>query len=379
MDSSHRIHFLDYLRGFAVVVMVVGHSIDSVLSMDARATEIFRLYDAVRGFTAPIFLFVAGYAFIVATRKRWNEFVVLGRPVLRRVTKMFLLLLLGYVLHFPFFSFAKLVHDTGPGEYAQFFQVDVLHCLAVSILLLQVVILLARTPGRFVVTTLIMTIVLMMASPLVWSVDLASVVSPFLSPYFNQQQVSIFPLFPYAGFLFSGVVVGHLFLAARREGRERVMILRMVIAGVAAIVCGIVFDVLPVTFYPPHDYWKTSPNFFLIRIGAVLLVTGGFALLRSLPDVVERHLVTLGQASLMVYAVHLILVYGSSANDGLAQIVGQTLAYHQAFVVGALVLFLMIALVHGWNYLRTHHYVPSRVVQAGFASSLLYLFFTKPW
>jgi len=379
MDSSHRIHFLDYLRGFAVVVMVVGHSIDSVLSMDARATEIFRLYDAVRGFTAPIFLFVAGYAFIVATRKRWNEFVVLGRPVLRRVTKMFLLLLLGYVLHFPFFSFAKLVHDTGPGEYAQFFQVDVLHCLAVSILLLQVVILLARTPGRFVVTTLIMTIVLMMASPLVWSVDLASVVSPFLSPYFNQQQVSIFPLFPYAGFLFSGVVVGHLFLAARREGRERVMILRMVIAGVAAIVCGIVFDVLPATFYPPHDYWKTSPNFFLIRIGAVLLVTGGFALLRSLPDVVERHLVTLGQASLMVYAVHLILVYGSSANDGLAQIVGQTLAYHQAFVVGALVLFLMIALVHGWNYLRTHHYVPSRVVQAGFASSLLYLFFTKPW
>ncbi|MBM2845499.1 MAG: hypothetical protein HW407_811 [Bacteroidetes bacterium] len=379
MDSSYRIHFLDYLRGFAVVVMVVGHSIDSVLSMDARTTEIFRLYDAVRGFTAPIFLFVAGYAFIVATQKRWNEFLVLGRPLLKRVTKMFLLLLLGYALHFPFFSFTKLVHDTAPGEYAQFFQVDVLHCLAVSILLLQVVILLARTPGRFVVTTLIMTIVLMMASPLVWSVDPASVVSPFLSPYFNQQQVSIFPLFPHAGFLFSGVVVGHLFLAARREGRERVMILRMVMAGVAAIVFGIVFDLLPVTFYPPHDYWKTSPNFFLIRIGAVLLVTGGFALLRSLPDVVERHLVTLGQASLMVYAVHLILVYGSSANDGLTQIVGRTLAYHQAFAVGVLVLFLMIALVHGWNYLRTHHYVPSRVVQAGFASSLLYLFFTKPW
>ena len=374
-DSSQRIKFLDYLRGVAVIVMVVGHGIDSVLSMEARSTELFRLYDAVRGFTAPIFLFVSGYAFMVATEKRWEEFLVFGRPLLKRVTKMLLLLLLGYVLHFPFFSFTKLLHDTRPGEYAQLFQVDVLHCLAISILLLQGAILLVRTQRAFAIATVVMTSGFVLATPLIWGVDL----SPILAPYFNQQQMSIFPLFPYAAFLFTGALAGHVFVAARREGRDQVVLLRMLLAGVGAIACGIVFDLMPVTIFPPHDYWKASPNFFLVRIGAVLLVVAGFAFLKNLPSLVERHLVTLGQASLLVYAVHLVMVYGSPANDGLAQVIGQTLAYHQAFAVGVMVLLLMLALVHGWNYLRTHYYMPSRVVQAGFASSLLYLFFTKPW
>jgi uncharacterized membrane protein len=378
-DPHQRIPFLDYLRGFAVIVMVVGHSIDSVLSMEARSTEMFRLYDAVRGFTAPIFLFVAGYAFIVATEKRWEEFLSPGRPLLKRVTKMLLLLLLGYALHFPFFSFSKLVHDTSPGEYAQLFQVDVLHCLSVSILLMQGVVLLARTPRVFARSMIVLTTSLVLVTPFLWMVDMAQFVTPALAPYFNQQQVTIFPLFPYAAFLFAGAIVGHVYLAARREGRDRILLRRLLLVGVGAVVCGLVLDVLPVTVYPPHDYWKASPNFFLVRIGAVLLVVAGVAFLRNLPPLIERHLVTLGQASLLVYAVHLVLVYGSPANDGLTQVVGRSLGADQSLIVGMLVLLLMLALVYGWNYLRSHYSIPARLVQAGFASSLLYLFFTKPW
>jgi hypothetical protein len=131
--------------------------------------------------------------------------------------------------------------------------------------------------------------------------------------------------------------------------------------------------------YPPYDYWKASPNFFLLRLGAIFLVTAGFFSVQRWPSLIERPVLVLGQASLFVYAVHLALVYGSPANLGLQQIVGKTLPYYLAGGMAVAVLGTMIALTNFWNYARTHHAWPSRFVQAGLASTIVYLFFTKPW
>jgi acyltransferase len=377
--QSHRIQFLDIMRGFAVVVMVIGHSVDSVLSLEVRTSDMFRLYDAVRGFTAPIFLFVAGYAFIVATEKRWAEFHVLGKPVVKRLSKILLLLVIGYALHFPFFSFDKIMHHTTPEEYAQFFQVDVLHCLAVSMFMLQIGVILTQTPRRFAVTVLGVAAGIVIVTPLVWQLHFAPLLSPFFAPYLNGMALSIFPVFPYAAFFFVGSGAGHFFLHARREGKEREFFQRMLKIALVAMAAGFVFDALPWEVYPPHDFWRSSPNFFMIRLGVVVLISAGFFSLRHIPPIISAILVTLGQASLLVYITHLLLVYGSAANDGLMQRVGQVLSYHQAFVVGLAVLLAMIALVYIWNYVRDHYTLLLRFAQAVTASALLFYFFTKPW
>lgn len=378
-QKTGRIHFLDVMRGVAVVVMVIGHSIDSVLSVDARTTEAFRLYDAVRGFTAPIFLFVAGFAFAVVTVRKWELYHTWSKPFRSRVTKVFLLLVVGYALHLPFYSLHKLLTQGGPQDYAQFFQADVLHCVAFSLLALQVFVMLSRTPRIFAFATATATTLMVLATPIIWSIDFARHVGPVLAPYFNQSSMSIFPVFPYAAFMFSGAVVGQFFLVAHGDNRERKFFSRIVFFAFAAAVCGLVFDLLPVTLYPPHDYWKASPNFFLLRLSAVLFVATGFFYLRRLPEVLERPVLALGQASLLVYSAHLVIVYGSAANIGLAQIVGRVLPYYAAAAVGIAVLCAMVLLTHAWNYLRTHHEWPSRVVQAGMASTIVYLFFTNPW
>jgi hypothetical protein len=80
-----------------------------------------------------------------------------------------------------------------------------------------------------------------------------------------------------------------------------------------------------------------------------------------------------------VYAVHLLLVYGSAVNPGLMQIIGQHLDAPLAVLVALGVLFLMITLVHARNTLREHHYYPLKLFQAGSVSTLLYFFLTKPW
>lgn len=377
--QSTRVLFLDFMRGFAVIFMVMGHSIDSVLSRELRATQGFILYDAVRGFTAPIFLFVSGYAFIVATERRWSDFRTFSKPVVKRLWKIVLLFIVGYALHFPFFSFAKILKEARPEEYAQFFRADVLHCVGASLLILQVLMFLIRSQRAFALTVAGVAGAIVLASPLVWRIDFSPIVSPFFSPYFNQMQPSIFPLFPFAAFMFSGVVAGHFFLEAKQKRSEDAFAKNLLMLAVVIIAVGIAVDLLPFNVYPAHDYWKTSPNWFLVRIGIVVLVTTAFYYVKQLPATIERNLVTFGQASLLIYPVHLLVVYGSAVNEGLMQKIGQTLAAHQAILVGLIVLTTMLLLTYAWNYLRKNFHMPARLIQAGLASSLLYAFLTRPW
>lgn len=379
MTQNQRIQFLDIMRGVAVVVMVLGHSIDAVLSVDARTTEAFRLYDAVRGFTAPIFLFVAGCAFTIITERRWEEYRTFSRSLRNRLLKIIVLVIVGYALHLPYFSLHKLLHETKPEEYAQLFQVDVLHCVAAGILILQAFVFMSRTPVTFHRIVVTAASLLVLVTPFIWSVDVSPQVGSALAPYFNQTRASIFPVFPYSAFMFAGVVFGHLFLKAQPGHTVGRFFRGVFMIALGAAVCGIVFDLIPLSLYPPHDYWKTSPNFFLLRLSAVLIVTTGFFHLGKLPSMLERPVLALGQASLLVYAVHLVMVYGSAANVGLTQVIDKTLPYYAAAGVGIAVLCGMIMLTYAWNYLRTHHTWSSRFVQAGFVSVIIYLFITNPW
>jgi acyltransferase len=378
-QQSNRIQFLDLMRGFAVIVMVMGHSIDAVLTTEVRSTAGFQLYTAMRGFTAPLFFFVAGFAYMAATNKKWDELRVLGMPALKRLTKIGLLFVIGYALHFPFFSFEKILTQSQPEDLARFFQADVLHCMAASLLMLQIALFVTPTKRLFALIILWVGVIIAFVSPWVWAIDFAPILSPVLAPYFNQIHPSLFPIFPFASFLFLGVAVGHFYLEARNNGSESAFIQRLWILASAAIASGILFDLLPFSFFPAHDYWKSSPYWFLVRIGVVALVSLFCYSMKGLPATIEKNLVLLGQASLLIYTTHLVVVYGSAANSGLMQTIGHTLAPHLAIAIGAAVLLCMLLLTHAWNYICNNHLVPARIIQFGLAGSLVYGFFVGPW
>ena len=378
-QTPGRIHYLDFMRGFAVILMVMGHSIDSVLTPEERTTAIFRIHDVVRGFTAPLFLFVSGYAFSVATEKRWESFLTWSPPLARRLGKILLLLIVGYALHLPFFSLHKLLYETTPAGYTQLFQVDVLQCVAISLLLLHLIILVAKTPRVSALAILGVAATMLLVTPVVSSIDFTAIISPVLAPYFNQQQPSVFPLFPYAAYLFAGAVSGHFFLAARRANTERAFFRKLVGFGVALILAAIAFNQVSASLYPPHDFWKTNPTVLVSRIGIILAAVAGFYALRGIPDVFGKQLAALGQSSLSVYVLHLVIVYGSAANNGLMQIVGPTLDYQAALAVAATMLVAMTLFVWVWDFVQKRHNVHARFVQAALAGTLLFYFFITPY
>jgi uncharacterized membrane protein len=378
-DNHKRIAQLDVMRGAAVVAMVVGHSIDALLSMDAKAGELYRLYDFARGFTAPVFLVLSGFAFAIATERRWNEYTGPSVFLMKRFFRILMLVAIGYALHFPFFSLGKILFNTTPEEYARFYQVDVLQCVAAGVLLLQALVLVCRTPRRFAATALGAGALVTVMTPLVWNTDFGPLLPPFLPPYLNQQQLSLFPLFPYGAYMFFGAAAGHAYLKAAASGQERNMLRSLLAAGAAAFAVGLALDQIPLEFYADHDYWKASPSIILIRTGVVFAVTSLCFAFEGIPLFLTAHARLLGRSSLLVYAAHIPLVYGSSISPGLAQAVGRMFSLPAAIGLAAGVLVLMVALVHLVSYMRQNFRRPLRFAQVGLACSLLYIFLTRTY
>jgi fucose 4-O-acetylase-like acetyltransferase len=71
-------------------------------------------------------------------------------------------------------------------------------------------------------------------------------------------------------------------------------------------------DARPLQLYSTYDYWHTSPNFFLVRVGMMLVIlTVAYLWCRwGAGQVGFSPLIQLGQTSLLVYWVHIEFVYG---------------------------------------------------------------------
>src|SRR5947209_16887102 len=81
----------------------------------------------------------------------------------------------------------------------------------------------------------------------------------------------LFPIFPWGGFAFAGLAFGCL---SNSEFVRRVGARWLVIAsgtGVLMIYVARFLDSLHLQIYPIFDFWHTSPEFFMMRVGFLLM------------------------------------------------------------------------------------------------------------
>jgi hypothetical protein len=212
-------------------------------------------------------------------------------------------------------------------------------------------------------------------TPIVWDVDFSKIISIPFAQMFNGRQGSPFPMFPYVGFLYAGVIVSWEFLIAVEKKRERKFMYWLAVTGMIAIIAGFIFDSLPIQLYHTYDYWFTSPNYFLVRGGSLMVVIAAFWHLSHRVNSPKRIWTVLGIESLFVYVFHLLVIYGSSVNPNmnLQAIVGNQCTVWQA---GGLVICVIAAMLGSallWNYLKRNHFTLYRILQ--FAGGMLFLFF----
>jgi uncharacterized membrane protein len=158
-----------------------------------------------------------------------------------------------------------------------------------------------------------------------------------------------FTLFPWAAFVPAGAVLGLGIDGARTsDWRPQWLQAAVLAAGLALIGSGIWAASRPAIF--PASFWTTSPTYFVIRTG-ILLILVVVAWIWSVRPWARpgapRPLETLGIGSLFVYWVHVELVYGAAGRP-----LRHALTLEQCLVAWALFSLAMFALLLGWNASR---------------------------
>lgn len=353
-----RLAYIDWMRGLACVLMFQTHCYDSWLRPDARNSTFFMWSQLGGTFPAPLFLFLAGLSFALVTDKLRQTGATpnaIARTTILRGAEIFGLGLLFRLQEFTFgFPWAP---------WTDLLRVDVLNIIGLSMVLMGTVCwgVLSRTSGQSVRATLSLAAVaigllISMVTPLVWTTWRAWLhrlpwpIESYLDGVHNlgEPQGWIFPLFPWSAFAFIGLSAGFVLLSDWAKARTTRAFLACGIAGGALIVLARWLDARPRQIYPVYDFWRTSPNFFLIRLGILLMILFGSYMWCKWGWGQQGFspLVQLGQTSLLVYWVHIEFVYGRLS----------FLKKHEMGIRGASIGFLIICMAMLLlSVVRTHY------------------------
>ena len=319
-SATSRLAYIDWMRGLACLLMFQTHCYDSWLSPEARKTKFFMWSQLGGTLPAPLFLFLAGISFALAFDKLWQKGLPAGkiaRSTIRRGAEIFALGLL--------FRLQEFLIAWGWAPWTDIFRVDILNTIGLSMMLMGLacwaVAALAGTRAvrsGFGLTAMSVAIFISLLTPLLWTTWRPRWLPWPLESYINgvhnldRPQAWLFPIFPWSAFAFAGLAIGFLLVSEWAKQRGGATFAVLGAGGAGLIYLSRWLDARPVQIYADYDYWHTSPNFFLLRVGLLLIILAavyvwcrwGAGQWGSSP------LVQLGQTSLLVYWVHIEFVYG---------------------------------------------------------------------
>lgn len=360
--------------------MIETHVFNAFLQSALRTEPWFKTLNFINGIVAPSFLFVAGYSFAIVGQRKWKDYLSANVVFWKQVGRILQIWAVGYALHLPFFSFNKLAYLIGWDEWRSFWTVDVLHCIAVSLLLMLFLVLIARRQRVFFVLLSVLALAVLFATPLTWALNVDAFASLPFASYVNALHGSLFPIFPWMSFVLFGGLVGMLNIFLREKVGEVLFFRYVFVGGIGCIVVAVIANLLPFKVYPPHDYWRSSPEFVLVRLGIVLITLATLWLWERTAHSGKSIVSLLGTESLVTYTGHLLIIYGLFfADKSLSTIIGNTRSALEALGMTLLLIGATSATAYVWNSLKKRRMLYARVLQYIILAVVLYVFFTKPY
>jgi uncharacterized membrane protein len=321
-NTAKRIAYIDWVRGFACLAMFQTHCYDSWLTGAARDGKFFRYSQDIGTLPAPLFLFLAGVSCALVTDKLRRKGIgadEIARTTIWRGGEVFLLGLL--------FRMQEYLLGLFHAPWTDLLRVDILNIIGLSLMMAGLACRIAAADGdpdastlrkRSIGIALGATAAIAILTPLLWTVWQPHWRAWWLESYINgvhtygTPQSWLFPMFPWSAFAFAGLAVGFLLQSEWARQKETAVMILLGASGLALVALGIWLDTRPLHLYAVYDYWRTSPNFFLVRTGIVMTILFlGYAWCRwGRAQRGFSPLIELGKSSLLVYWVHMEFVYG---------------------------------------------------------------------
>ncbi|MCC1484578.1 heparan-alpha-glucosaminide N-acetyltransferase domain-containing protein [Winogradskyella immobilis] len=352
--NTNRLYFIDAVRAFAILMMLQGHFIDSLLAETHRdmSNIAFKTWSYFRGITAPTFFTISGLIFtylLLKAKEKGQEKMRMRKGINRGIV----LIALGYLLRIPFFTWLI-------GEFNTYFLViDVLQCIGLSLIIIVLIYYLCRKNCLiFSISILILGIGIFLSEPLYRNLNVENIPLVFAN-YISKNNGSIFTIIPWFGYMAFGAYLATSFYWHLNKKRFKLLtVLSLTTIGFVLIEYSsfILNEIYKLTNIELL-YQSANYNYLFTRLGNVFLY---FAFFYGFERYIKFPLLLkIGQKTLSIYVIHFIIIYGSFTGFGLSYLIGKTLSPWQA-IIGA-ILFLILVCFISFYYIKTNAYVYSHL------------------
>ena len=309
--SAARVKAFDWLRGLAVLVMIECHAM-VLLRQELLGTHAAAVMNWLNGLVAPSFIFAAGFSLALVQVRTVRAGGARGSRLLRTLRRIGEVFAVGTLINWVWFPISV--------EPAWLLRVDILQCIGVSLLFaLPLFAGLAATPRRLLLASLAVATALFFAAPF------ADGYRGVLQDWVNKDgpHHSVFPLLPWAGWVFLGGAVGAV------AGSADLRRVRNLLVAIGVVGGGVwLLQPLWLSLYPPHAFWVTDPANSAQRCVVVMVLLLGLSVVEaraSTPfraSAPVRFLEIFGTSSLAAYFFHEMLLYYQVRGVSLAGIAG---------------------------------------------------------
>ncbi|MBI2839836.1 MAG: DUF1624 domain-containing protein [Acidobacteria bacterium] len=350
--AKPRLLFVDIVRGIAVLAMIEAHVSNATILNTIRRTPQFHHLDLFNGFVSACFIFISGFSICLVVEQRLELFLRWKKPLWMQIRRLLFILVLGYWLHTPVWSLRRLLR-MDERLALSLFRSDVLMAITLSLLFCLCVAMTVRRRDAIAITLGALALVVVFWTPFLYDTDPATYVSPVIGTYLTAHQNNLFPLFPSSAYAFAGYFLCWVYLRLRSRGKDLLLFSILLPSGLIMLVGALALFYAPLSYHVYADPSKSSPRHFMMKLGAVLLTVSLVWFYERLAKPQRSYLNMVGQESLFVYALHLMIVYGCVFTPhSFARDIGNVLTYLPSFTLSALLIAAMCPAGICWHVLK---------------------------
>ena len=281
--------------------MLQGHVFHSFTRNDLREGSHYVLSQFIGGLPPAIFLFLTGITLAFMMEKCERDCMPMSVRILTGLHRA------GYLMMMAFlFRIQLWVFSWGQNPWREIFRVDILNCMGLAIAVFSVMAVFPiHERARLCI---VLGIAVACASPLVSQLDWSSV--PEIVKNYFAPNPNYFSFFPWASYLAFGIGAGSILRLINREHLQSSMQWTTLI-GLTVIVTTQYFSNLPFSLYQKSDFWVDSPGLIFIKLGVTMVILAfAYVWMETYGKAGWSWIKQLGSTSLLVYWVHIEIVYG---------------------------------------------------------------------